>query len=87
MLLPKLAPSVIRRTSAGRSSPGVRLSKDEFFASCTCVCENGNSVCGNGSGLTLADAQAAAHSAASNLCTSQGSSVKSSTYTTYPCPS
>jgi hypothetical protein len=87
MLLPRLAPSVIRRNAFGRSSWGIRPSGPELFASCTCTCANGNQVCGNGSGQTETEAQNAAHTSGANQCAAQGSTVSSYSFTTYPCPS
>jgi hypothetical protein len=87
MVLPKLAPAVIRRNATvGRSPAGVRPSA-EYFQSCTCTCANGNTVCGEGEAKTLMQAQQGAHASAAQKCEAQGSTPSGTpTYSPNACP-
>ena len=86
MILPKLAPALIRaRVSGAPPSPGVRPS--EYFQSCTCTCANGNVVCGEAAAKTLSEAQSGAHAAAAAKCEAQGSTPSGTmTYSPNACP-
>lgn len=87
MILPNLAPAVIRgRASGGLSPAGVRPSSENYFQACRCTCANGYAVCGQGEANTLLGAQSLAHENAAAQCQAQGSTMSGSpTYSSNPC--
>jgi hypothetical protein len=87
MILPKLAPAVIRcRTSGELPSLGVGPSA-EYLQSCTCTCANDSVVCGQAEAKTLSEAKSGAHAAAAAKCVALGSTPTSTmTYSSSACP-